>query len=154
MIRKLGTGMLFCVSALLFAASCYGYRVVPFERKLAPGTRVPGREAGAAKNTIRITARRHLALMRSFSPVAGINNRAVALCSPARLAEAEILFREALAEDRGAAAAYNNLGVVCEMLGRRDEAFRMYSAACMMEPDNAVFRDNFLGFTDSRPAGE
>jgi Flp pilus assembly protein TadD len=73
----------------------------------------------------------------------------VALAGQARYGEADILLREAIAEDAGMAAAYNNLGVVCELTGRRDEAFNRYSAACLRERDNTVFRNKFLGFADS-----
>ncbi len=147
-------------AALLLMASCYGYRAVSFDRKIAPVNpdpvryRLPAADEpadapGKKKAAVRFTISRSLALVRSSSPAAGINNRAVLLAGEARYGEADILLREAIAEDAGMAAAYNNLGVVCELTGRRDEAFGHYSAACLRERGNAVFRRNFLGFADS-----
>lgn len=150
-------------AALLLATSCYGYRAVSFDRKIVPGNtalirdRVPAADefaggAGAKKPALRFTVLRYLALVRTSSPAAAINNRAVILAGEARYGEADILFREAIAEDAGMAAAYNNLGVVCELTGRRDEAFSRYSAACLRERDNEIFRRNFIGFADSGSA--
>jgi hypothetical protein len=145
-------------AALLFVASCYGYRAVSFERKIVPvhsalirDRAVDGQAEGpgAKKAAIRFTVFRYLALVRTSSPAADINNRAVVLAGQSRYGEADILLREAIAEDAGMAAAYNNLGVVCELTGKRDEAFNRYSAACLRERDNAVFRNNFRGFADS-----
>jgi len=145
-------------AALLLAVSCYGYRAVSFDRKIAPAYPAPVRDRsadgqaegpGSKKAAFRFTVFRYLALVRASSPAADINNRAVALAGQARYGEADILLREAIAEDPGMAAAYNNLGVVCELTGRRSEAFNRYSTACLRERDNEVFRNNFLGFADS-----
>ena len=145
-------------AALCALAACCGYRTVSFERKLAQAgpvpleEKAPGEEGAAAeKRAVRFTAVRYLALMRSASPVAVINDRAVEYAVQSRYGEAEVLFREALAEQPSSAAASNNLGVLCELAGRRSEAFRLYSAACLREPGNAVFRKNFIGFADSTP---
>ena len=148
-------------AALCTLASCCGYRTVSFERKLALHGPVPlegkgpGEEgAGADKRAVRFTAVRYLALMRSASPVAVINDRAVAYAAQSRYGEAEVLFREALAEQPSSAAVRNNLGVLCELAGRRSEAFSLYSAACLREPGNAVFRSNFVRFADSPRDGD
>lgn len=147
-------------AAFFFLVSCYGYRAVSIERKLTPVNPVllyesapvadaQGEGTAGKRPALRFTAVRYFTLMRSPSPVALINDRAVGYAGLARYGEAEILFREALAEDRAAAAVCNNLGIICELAGRRNEAFTFYSTACLREPDNTVFRNNFLGFTDS-----
>jgi tetratricopeptide (TPR) repeat protein len=147
-------------AALGLLFSCAAYRAVSFELKLTPARHALLRdrapvEDGRPERTwnkmsaVRITTVRHLALMGPSSPVASINDRGVGLAEQGRYGEAEILFREVLAEDPGANAAFNNLGVICELAGRRDEAFRHYSTACLGEPNNTVFRNNFRSFTDS-----
>jgi tetratricopeptide (TPR) repeat protein len=147
-------------AAFFFLVSCYGYRAVSIERKLTPVNPVlayeralvadgQGEGASGKRPALRFTVVRYFALMRSSSPVAVINNRAAEYAGLARYGEAEILLREALAEDKAAAAVCNNLGIICELAGRRNEAFSLYSTACLREPDNTVFRNNFLGFTDS-----
>ncbi len=93
---------------------------------------------------------RHLSLQVSFPPLADINNKAVGLTLDGKYAEAEILFSETLKEDANLAAAYNNLGIICELQNKNDAAFYMYSKACMIEPDNELYRRNFLYFCDKK----
>ncbi|MBP6993165.1 MAG: tetratricopeptide repeat protein [Spirochaetes bacterium] len=131
-------------AAVMAMTACYSYRAVPVERKYAAA------EAGAP--VIRLSAQKYFTRMRSLSPVAAINNRAVELSAQGRFGEAEILFREVVAEDPREPAGYNNLGILCELSGRRDEAFRMYAAACRLRPGNAAFKRNFSSFADR--AGE
>jgi tetratricopeptide (TPR) repeat protein len=142
------------MSVLLLGSGC-SYRTVPVDRKYSLGrsgadhTGAAGR-AGAGRASYVVPVEKIFVRMISLSPVAAINNRAVDLSSQGRFGEAEILFREALAEDAGEAALYNNLGIICEISGRRDEAFRMYDAACRLKPGNRAFRQNFTSFADYR----
>ncbi len=135
-------------AAVMAMTACYSYRAVPVERKYAaagPGAAAVGPEGAPV---IRLSAQKYFTRMRSLSPVAVINNRAVELSAQGRFGEAEILFREVVAEDPREPAGYNNLGILCELSGRRDEAFRMYAAACRLRPGNAAFKRNFSSFAD------
>jgi Flp pilus assembly protein TadD len=85
--------------------------------------------------------KKYLARMKSSSPVAVINNRAVSLLGSGRPAEAEVLLTEALSEEKNEAAVYNNLGVAMEMSGRRDTARKMYQKACNIDPDEYFIRN-------------
>lgn len=134
---------------ILFAVSCYSYRSVTVE-----GRYLSGRWAGGDAAAYRLAVDRYLARLYSRTPVAVINNRAVDLAGQGRFREAEILLREVVAEDPREPAVYNNLGVICEISGMRDEAFRMYAAACRIIPGNARFTKNFSSFADYRSNGE
>ena len=134
------------VAAALVLASCYSYQAVPVERAYSAG--------GPDAVVFRMSADRYVARIRSRSPVAAINNRAIDLCRQGRFEEAEILFREVVAEAPGEPAGYNNLGVVCEINGRRDEAFARYAAACRLLPGDIRFKKNFSLFADYRSGGK
>jgi tetratricopeptide (TPR) repeat protein len=142
------------MSVLAFK-SCYSYQTVTVERKytIERSGMDDGGNAGRARADslmYRLAIKKIFVRMSSLSPVAVINNWAVELSAQGRFGEAEILFREALAEDAGDAALYNNLGVICEVAGNRNEAFRMYDAACRLMPQNHVFRQNLASFADYR----
>ena len=141
--------------SVLFLESCCSYQSVSVDRRYsvdrngAGDAGAAGRE-GAGAASFRLSVKKIFVRMNSLSPVAVINNSGVDLSAQGRFGEAEILFREALAESAGEAALYNNLGIVCEIAGSRDEAFRMYVAACRLMPRNRVFRQNFTSFADYR----
>ena len=78
-----------------------------------------------------------------------MNDRGVRYALEGRFREAETMFREALKDNPGFAPACNNLAVVYEIFGRREDSFAMYSRACIIEPDNDVFRENFLNLSES-----
>ena len=139
--------------APLAMESCYCYKAIAVDRmhSLYRSDAAGGRKRAAR---FRIAAEMVLARESSLSPIAAINNRAVDLALQGRYSEAEILFREVLAEDALDPAAHNNLGVICEISGDRDGAFRMYIEACRLEPGNAVFRNNFMKFADYRERKE
>lgn len=82
--------------------------------------------------------------MSASSPVAMINRKGIEYALEGRFNEARNLFLEAIKEDASMAAAYNNLGIVYEVFGRKEESFAMYSKACFLEPDNDHFRRNLL----------
>lgn len=141
--------------SVLVLESCCSYQSVSVDRRYSVERNAAG-DAGAAGGGGAGAVPFHLAVkkifvrMNSLSPVAVINNRGVDLSAQGRFGEAEILFREALAEGAGEAALYNNLGIVSEIADSRDEAFRMYDAACRLMPRNRVFRQNFASFADYR----
>ncbi len=139
--------------ALLAMESCYCYKAISVDRmhSLYRSDAAGGRKPAAR---FRVAAEKVFARESSFLPVAAINNRAVDLALQGRYGEAEILFREVLAEDALDPAVLNNLGVICEITGDRDGAFRMYLEACRLEPGNAVFRSNFTQFADFREIKE
>lgn len=139
--------------SILAFESCYSYQTVSVERKytIERSGMDDGGTAGRADSVMyRLPIKKFFVRMSSLSPVAVINNWAVELSAQGRFGEAEFLFREALAEDAGDAALYNNLGVICEVAGNRNEAFRMYDAACRLMPQNHVFRQNLASFADYR----
>ncbi len=47
-------------------------------------------------------------------------------------------------------AAENNLAVIYELTGEKDLAFNMYAKALLLEPDNKMFRHNFLTFINRK----
>ena len=143
----------------LHASSCCAYRELRIIRKYSmPGVDMRGghtgeaAEAGKIRNFIRAGTARYLALICSSTPAAAINNRGVILAVEGNHGAAGNLFREAAAEDGSSGAARNNLAVIHELMGRGDEAFRMYAAACLLEPGNRRFRYNFDSFADYREA--
>jgi hypothetical protein len=139
----------FAVMTALLLGACYSYQEIAVERKYRLGRNGAGEGAAVA----RVQAGRIFARISSSTPLAAINNRAVDLCAGGHFGQAEILFREVLAEDRGEPAGYNNAGIICEINGNRDEAFRMYDEACRLDPRNPYFRHNFQTFADSRQDG-
>lgn len=95
-----------------------------------------------------IFLKRYFAKIRSFSPVVAINNKGVEYALKGRFKEAEILFKEAIKEDVDFAPAYNNLGIIFEFFCYTEDAFTMYSKACIIDPGNHYYRRNFLYFRD------
>ena len=68
--------------------------------------------------------------------------------------EAAFRFRRAGDIDPTYAAAFNNLGIAYEQLGRLDEARLMYEHALSLAPDEPMIRENVERFTeidDRRP---
>jgi len=47
-------------------------------------------------------------------------------------------------------AAENNLAVIYELTGEKDLAFNMYTRALLREPENRIFRHNFLSFINRK----
>ncbi len=104
-----------------------------------------------ANNTSKATeiySKRYFAGVNSALPVAKINNRGVEFALAGNFIEAKFLFEEALKEDEKFAPACNNLGIISELFNRSDEAFKMYGRACVLEPDNEYYRNNFLYFQE------
>jgi Tfp pilus assembly protein PilF len=110
------------------------------------GDIVPSEKSGA-KYFIKKN-KKYFAIIRSSSAIARINNRGVDLALKGNFHDAESLFRESLREDSDQPAVYNNLGIIYEIFRLRKKAFEMYSKACIKEPDNRYFRNNFLSFVN------
>ncbi len=140
--------------AFLVLESCYSFQTIGIMRKQLPqkGERGgdemtdPGRNEpwayGKAAN--RKSIKKFLARMRLPSPVALINNRGVDLSLEEKFNEAEILFREVIAEDPKSGGGFNNLGIIYEFQDRLDEALQMYKTAISLEPENENFRKNLV----------
>ena len=153
------------VSALLIG--CYGYSALRLTRKadfsalsLHSGIAGGAAEGGVSKvaihspnapagRTQKLVLIRYLAKSWSLAPYSRANYMGVRYALEGRFREAETMFREALKENDRFAPASNNLGVVYEIFGRIEESFQLYSRACLLEPGNDVFRENFLGLSDS-----
>jgi tetratricopeptide (TPR) repeat protein len=147
-----------CAGAFLFLVmflSCaYRYEEVRIRRYYVPDKGVVAANIGtkeSAKHAQRqkVSRRCYFAVMRSSKPFAVLNDRGVQYALEGRFPEAEILFKEALKECPECAPAMNNLGIVYDVFGRRKEAFDWYSRACLMEPNNDVFRENFLSASET-----
>lgn len=140
-------------SALFFSCA-YRYEEVrirrPFAMDNASAAALPERKEGlkgAARQKIFRTS--FYALVGSSKPFAVMNDRGVKSALEGRFVEAELLFKEALKEFPDCAPAMNNLGVVYDIFGRRKDAFEWFSRACLIEPDNDVFRANFLSASET-----
>jgi tetratricopeptide (TPR) repeat protein len=139
---------------VMFVSCAYRYEEVRIRRHFIPdrgavaaiiGTKESAKHAPRQK----ISRRCYFAVMRSSKPFAVMNDRGVQYALEGRFPEAEILFKEALKEYPDCAAAMNNLGIVYDVFGRRKESFDWYSRACLLEPDNDVFRENFLSASET-----
>ena len=84
------------------------------------------------------------------TPIAKINNHAIGLALKGELRQSEILFQEVLKEEPNAGYAYNNLGVVFELMGEREKAYEMYSKANIISPGNTRFKKNYMSQEDFR----
>lgn len=98
----------------------------------------------------RIYYRRFLIYSSSLSIPAEINNKAVEYVIKGMYDKAKFLFIEALNEGNNFVPALNNLGVVYELLRQKNRAFKMYSSACLKDPEDEFIRWNFLFFCDNR----
>jgi tetratricopeptide (TPR) repeat protein len=85
----------------------------------------------------------------SFNIVDELNHTGVKYALGGKLKEAEIIFTEVLYEDKQFAPALNNLALVFELMDNYDQAFSYYSAACLTDPGNQWFMQNFLLFCDT-----
>ena len=116
---------------------------VPRDRK--DRVAVSSRHAKKEKRkTYRFFVKKSLVIVHVPSPLGTINNRGVKFALEGRYYEAVYLFNEVIREDGKSAFACTNAGIVYEILGKNDDAFRMYGRACMIEPDNEEYRQNFL----------
>ncbi len=130
----------------LLLTGCYSYRPFVIKTKITVKDIVPS-EKNSKKYFIKKNLK-YFVYIRSSSPIAGINNRGVDLALEGRFHDAESLFRESIREESDQAAVYNNLGIIYEIFRLRKKAFDMYSQACIKEPDNSYFRNNFLSFVN------
>lgn len=92
---------------------------------------------------------RYLSREFSFTPEAEINNKGVEFLIEGRYNEAGILFREVIKENDKYAPAFNNLGILFELYVKGD-ACSMYSRACLLDPGNEHYKNNFLSFRDKK----
>jgi tetratricopeptide (TPR) repeat protein len=144
--------------AILFFDGSYTFQSIEVQRRHAFDETGRGGIGGSKSGDVisrpyktaarRQTVIKFFAKIRASSPVALINNAAVDLSLQERFGEAEILFKEVVAEDEESAAGYNNLGIIFEILYKRDGALRMYSTACRLEPDNVTFQKNLATFKE------
>ena len=71
-----------------------------------------------------------------------LNNRGAALWAQGHLAEAEALFRRAVALQPAMPEAYNNLGAALRDQARLDEALHCFRRAILLRPDYAMAHKN------------
>lgn len=146
----------FLLIVLIFASSCYSYSTVRIVRRVeivrnssSPASGFIRNSKSGEKHTRKISVKKYFAGICSFSPVSSINKKAIEIALEGRFEEAAVLFGDVIKEDSELSAAYNNLGIVFEFMGKQDDAFYMYSKACLIDPDNALFKRNFLSFIDA-----
>lgn len=147
--------------SMLPVISCYGYRQVrvhcmvsPLMGIYCPPLNASGKGVFDESGKTIVYRPKFLARVYRFSGTGDINNRGVDLALQGNFDGAAACFMEVLAGGTLEAAASNNLGVVYDVTGRRDEAFAMYAKACLMEDDNEYFRMNFLSLVDiHHPSG-
>ena len=108
------------------------------------GTAGKGGKSASREGRQRVYVHKKLILVWFGDPADKINNMGAEYALKGEFKEAEMLFRDALKENPNCAAACGNLGLVYEIFGNRKAAFEMYSRACLLEPGNPVFRENFL----------
>jgi tetratricopeptide (TPR) repeat protein len=94
--------------------------------------------------TYKFYQKKYFAVSYSLSPISKVNNKGVEYALAGRFKEAALLFNEVIKENGNFGAAYNNLGIIYEIFSHHEEAFEMYSRACLLEPDNDYFQRNFL----------
>ncbi|MBN2041450.1 MAG: hypothetical protein JW864_15530 [Spirochaetes bacterium] len=105
--------------------------------------------SGYKKNRIYDT--RYLIRSSGISMHAEINNKAVEYINNGMYEKAEFLLAEALIEKKDFIPALNNQGVVYELLRQRENAFKMYSSACLKNPENELIKWNFYFFCNNKP---
>ncbi|RPI96377.1 MAG: hypothetical protein EHM32_03265 [Spirochaetales bacterium] len=133
----------------LACLSCYRYHAIRIEHRADAALLFTGKDtkpgrgrAPDEKISRSVYATKWFADVRSSSPVALINRKGIEHAFEGRFNEARNLFLEAIKEDDSMAAAYNNLGIIYEVFGRKEESFAMYSKACLLEQDNDHFKRN------------
>jgi tetratricopeptide (TPR) repeat protein len=131
---------------LLLLQGCYSYKPLVIKSRVSVKDFVPS-EKNSRKFFIKKN-KKYFAYIRSSSPIAKINNRGVELALKGKFLDAESLFKESIQEDGEQPAVYNNLGIIYEIFKLREKAFNMYSKACIKEPENVNFRNNFLSFVN------
>ena len=109
----------------------------------------PGKEEKRLRKFVIKKEKKYLIKIPSIYSSSIINNRGVDLSLKGKFQMAENLFKESIIEYPHDPAAYNNLGIIYELFKNRKEAFKMYSKACLIDPQNLYFRKNFLTFVDS-----
>lgn len=142
---------------LALLPGCFSYRVLEIERRI----KISGEDAAEMvfdsqkKDSLSekpggqsfhiFTTERYLSGLDNPDPAGRVLLKGAEEAIGKNYAEAEVLFTEAakLVSD---GSAENNLAVVFEASGRYDEAFRMYTNALLVSPDNNKFRSNFLYF--------
>ncbi len=150
--RSVRSGSATLAFTLAFAClSCYRYHAIRIEHRsdaallaAAKEQTSVGSRASNDKASRSVYVIKRFADMSASSPVAMINRKGIEYALEGRFNEARNLFLEAIKEDASMAAAYNNLGIVYEVFGRKEESFAMYSKAFFLEPDNDHFRRNLL----------
>lgn len=140
-------------SALIFSCA-YRYEEVRIRRPLTMGyasvaVSVEPKDVSKTPTRQKIDRTSYYAVVGSSKPYALMNDRGVKSALEGRFSEAEILFKEALKDHPQCAPAMNNLGVVYDIFGRRKEAFEWFSRACLIEPENDIFRANFLSSSET-----
>ena len=82
--------------------------------------------------------------IKGSGPAAEINKRAVSLAMADETAAAKILFETLVDDATARPCALNNLGLLSELAGDRENALALYSQACSLEPTNTLFKKNRL----------
>lgn len=86
---------------------------------------------------------RYLAFKNQRNFAAKTNKKAVFLILDGKLQEALIYLQEVMKENDNLAEVYNNMGVIYDLSLKKNMAFKYYSKACLLKPENIYFNENF-----------
>lgn len=143
-----------CFLFILIVTSCSTYKPVVINRRLItdskidrdnPQSFIQKKKRQNLSNRYKFT--KYFVTLKDSLPVSKLNDKAVEYATNHEYSEAVFLFTYALREKLYMAEIYNNLGVTYELSGEKALAFKMYSRACLLKPENSFFRSNFLSLT-------
>lgn len=148
---KIWLVLLFLLCNLVILGCTYTYEKVRIKQHFYSASGLASEQETKQQKKVVQRVYRTLAFakMQSRAPAAVVNNRGVMCALEGRFIEAEILFKESLKEDLECAAAMNNLGVMYNIVGKRKAAFEWLAKACLIEPENDQFRNNFLAASET-----
>lgn len=141
---------------LLFIVSCYTYKPVKTTYRLKLNAKQVKKKYTLQNysNKPKTKNKKYyktifIVEINSNSVAAKINNKAIEHGLNREYSEAHALFKHALKEKEHIAFIYNNIGVTYELAKEYKKAFKMYSKACLLEPENEYFRNNFLKLNEN-----
>ena len=136
-------------SLIVFQISCSNHTVVL--KKNIPSECSPSRFAYIMDNCFTtIEYNRYLSNKGASGALKLIYDYALKSVKNSNYQEALVLFGELKNVKSSQAAAYNNMGVVYELMNNRLKALEMYSKACLLD-DDIKFKENYFACLYSKP---
>jgi tetratricopeptide (TPR) repeat protein len=151
--------LLFNIFTVFFLTSCIGYTKLETVKKINIPIETSEREKSDALFIItkdsssesKIKTREIAFRLNKYLADNGsvMNAEAISLVKDGRYTEAEIILSDLLNENPNDSCAANNLGVIFEFEGNFESSMNMYYRACSIDPDNSIYRKNFLTLMDT-----